>query len=200
MKTLLLLLILTSSIFALSINDSLLKVHATLVPKIYLMDYKFKDKLKNNTITIAIMYESNAYKHAKKLKGLIEDRYKNGIKSYSVQAKLVNYKNIQNSEANIYYLLPSKSKLVKTVVQKAASNGALTFSYLNEDLKHGVMISLNVSKKIKPLLNLEAIKTHKIALRPVLINISTIYTRELGSRIPLHLEIRGFNFYRVYKA
>jgi len=199
MKALLLLLIITSSLFALSINDSLLKVHATLVPKIYLMDYKFKDKLKNNTITIAIMYERNDYRDAKKLKGFIEDKYKDGIKSYKVQAKLVNYENITSSEANIYYLLPSKIHLVKAVVKKAATNGALTFAYLNEDLKHGVMISLNVSKKIKPLLNLEAIRIHKIVLRPVLINISTIYTRELGSRIPL-LEIRGFNFYRVYQA
>jgi len=199
MRTLLLVLMLASSLFALSINDSLLKVHATLVPKIYLMDYKFKDKLKNSTITVAIMYERNDYKYAKKLKVLIEDRYKNGIKNYSVHAELVNYKNIKNSEANIYYLLPSKSKEIKAVVKKAASNGALTFSYLNDDLKHGVMISLNVSKKIKPLLNLEAIKRHKITLRPVLINISTIYKRELGSSDPI-LEIRGFNFYRVYEA
>jgi len=199
MKAILLFLILTSSIFALSINDSLLKVHATLVPKIYLMDYKFKDKLKNNTIIIAIMYERHDYKHAKKLQELIESRYKDGIKHYNVAAKLVNYKNIANTEANIYYLLPSNSKIIKKVVDKAASRDALTFSYLNDDLKHGVMISLNVSKKIKPLLNLEAIKTHKITLRPVLINISTIYKSDLGSSLQ-PLELRGFNFYRVHTS
>ena len=199
MKTLILLLTLTSSIFALSINDSLLKVHATLVPKIYLMDYKFKDKLKNNTITIAIMYKDNEYQDAKRLKGLIKHKYENGIKSYNVDPILVNYKNIKTAEANIYYLLPAKSKEIIKVVQKAATNDALTFAYLRDDLEHGVMISLNVSKKIKPLLNLTAIKTHNIALRPVLIDISAIYTKDLGSSLD-HLNMRGFNFYRVFQA
>ncbi len=199
MKTLILLLTLTSSIFALTINDSLLKVHATLVPKIYLMDYKFKDKLQNNTITIAIMYEANEYRDAKELQKKIQNKYKNGIKSYKIEATLVNYRNIQTARANIYYLLPSKSKEIKSVVKKAASENALTFSYLKDDLKYGVMISLNVSKKIKPLLNLKAIKENKIALRPVLIDISTIYLPNLGSTNEL-LNRRDFNFYRTYLA
>jgi len=199
MKAFILLLTLVSSIFAFSINESLLKVHATLLPKIYLMDYKFKDKIKDNTISIAILYHENEYRDAKKLKGLIQNRYRDGIKSYTVSPKLVNYKNIQTAEANIYYLFPTRSKEIREVVKKAATSDALTFSYQRDDLKHGVMISLNVSKKIKPLLNLEAIRTHKIALRPVLINISTIYSQDLGS-IKEHLEIRGLNFYRIYKA
>lgn len=199
MKTLILFLTLASSLFALSINESLLKVHSTLVPKIYLMDYKFKDKLKNDTISIAIMYKKNEYKDAKLLKVMIENRYKNGIKSYKVEPKLINYKNIKTTEANIYYLLPAPSKDIEKVVKKAGTNDALTFAYNRDDLKYGVMISLNVSKKIKPLLNLEAIKIRKIALRPVLIDISTIYINDLGSSIR-HLEIRGFNFYRVYQV
>lgn len=199
MKTLILFLTLATSLFALSINDSLLKVHSTLVPKIYLMDYKFKDKLKNNAISIAIMYKQNEYQDAKRLKGMIDSKYENGIKSYAVEAKLVNYKNINTAEANIYYLFPSKSKNIKAVVNKAATNDALTFSYNRDDLKHGVMISLNVSKKIKPLLNLKAIKTYKIALRPVLIDISSIYVNELGSSLK-QLDISGFNFHRIYQA
>jgi len=199
MKILLLLLSLISSVFALSINDTLLKVHATLVPKIYLMDYKFQDKLKNNTITIAIMYHGNDYRDAKKLKNLILSRYENGIKSYKVEPKIVNYKEIQRVEANIYYLLPTVSQEIKEVVKKADTNDALTFSYLRDDLKHGVMISLNVSKKIKPLLNLSAIKSHKIVFRPVLIDISTIYNKDLEST--LHdISIKDFHFYRVYQV
>lgn len=164
------------------------------------MDYKFKDKLKNNTISIAIMYKGNQYQDAKRLKVMMENRYANGIKSYQVQAKLVKYKNIKTAEANIYYLLPTKSKEIKAVVKKAATNHALTFAYNRDDLKHGVMISLNVSKKIKPLLNLKAIKIRKIALRPVLIDISTIYIHnEEGSSID-HSNIRGFNFSRVNQA
>ena len=45
MKALLLLAIFLSSLFAHSINESLLNIHATVVPKLPLMDYQFKEKL-----------------------------------------------------------------------------------------------------------------------------------------------------------
>ena len=176
MKALFLFLLITSSIFAFSINDSLLSVHATLVPKISLMDYQFKEKIKENTITIAIMYKNSEYKDAKSLKKKIDSRYKDGIKSFKVKSIIVSYSDISKTDANVYYLFPSDEKNIKASVKQAGKNHALTFSYLKEDLKYGVMISLNVSKKIKPVLNLSAIKLHKITFRPVLIDISTIYT------------------------
>ncbi|MEA2073558.1 MAG: YfiR/HmsC family protein [Campylobacterota bacterium] len=183
MKLFVLFISLTMSLFALNINHSLLKVHATLVPKIYLMDYKFKEKLKDHTITVAIVYKNNTYTDAKKLKGLIETRYKDGLKSYTVKPILVDSTNIKKSIANIYYLFPTNQDEIKTVIKQANKNNALTFAYNRDDLKYGVMISLNVSKKIKPLLNLEAIKVNNISLRPVLIDISTIYLNKLETSI-----------------
>jgi len=177
----LLLFLLSTSLFALNINESLLKIHATLVPKIYLMDYQFKNKLKNNTISIAIIYQANEYHDAKNLQLMIQNRYKKGIQSYKVDAILKEYKDVKNCDANIYYLFPASQKEIRSVITEANTHHSLTFSYQKDDLKYGVMISLNISKKIKPLLNLEAIKKHNIALRPVLINISTIYFKELES-------------------
>lgn len=188
-----------TSLFALTINESLLKIHATLVPKIYLMDYKFKDKLKDNSISIAIVYKDNEYSDAKNLKVMIQNRYKNGIQSYTIHPVLVNYKDIKNADANVYYLFPASKKEILSVIKKASIGHALTFSYHQDDLKYGVMISLNISKKIKPLLNLDAIKEHNIALRPVLIDISTIYLKDLESRHKL-LNIQGFYNYSVMQA
>lgn len=199
MKTLILLLTLVSSIFAVNLNDSLLKVHSTLLPKMYLMDYNFQKKLKDNTIIIAIMYANNEYKDAKRLRKMIETRYPNGIKTYNIQAKLIRYSNIQISRANIYYLFPTNTQKIKKVIKKAATNGAITFSYLQNDLKYGVMISLNVSKRIKPLLNLEAIKKNKIALRPILIEISTIYKNHTKLNRK-HLDIESSLMHRIYQA
>ncbi|MDQ7043046.1 MAG: YfiR/HmsC family protein [Sulfurimonas sp.] len=194
MKIILLLLTLSFSVFALNINDSLLKVHATLVPKIYLMDYKFKDKIKNNTISIAILYQQKEYRSAKKLKSLIESKYKNGINSYKVEAKLVNYNNANLAEANVYYLFPAKKSNIKKAIRRASIDNSLTFAYQKEDLQHGVMISVDISKRIKPLLNLEAISMNNITLRPVLIKISTIYIMDLDSRLK-NLDIRGFHLF-----
>jgi len=163
------------------------------------MDYNFQKKLKDNTIIIAIMYANNEYKDAKRLKKMIETRYANGIKTYYIQAKLIHYKNIQTSRANIYYLFPTNAQEIREVVKKAATNGAITFSYFRDDLKYGVMISLNVSKRIKPLLNLEAIKKNKIALRPILIEISTIYTNHTKLNHK-HLDIESSLMHRIYQA
>lgn len=190
MKTLLLSLLFALSLFGGNINESLLKVHATLVPKIYLMDYNFKKKLIDNAIKIAIIYKKNDYQSAKELQILMKTRYKKGIKSYKVTPVLVRYADIGSTEANIYYLFPSSKKEIQKVVKKASQNGALTFSYERDDLHYGVMISLNITKKIRPLLNLNAIQLHNISLRPVLLDISSIFKNDLGSSIE-SLQIRG---------
>jgi len=199
MKALLLFLLITSSIFASNINESLLSVHATLVPKISLMDYKFKEKIKENTITIAIMYKNSEYKDAKSLKKKIDNRYKNGIKTFKVKSIIVSYSDISQTDANIYYLFPSDKKNIKKSIEQASKNHALTFSYLKEDLKYGVMISLNISKKIKPVLNLSAIKLHKITFRPVLIDISTIFTYD-GTSSLNKLKSRSLNMPYIFIA
>jgi len=192
MKIILLIIAIVSSAFSLTINESMLKVHSVLVPKILLMDYKIKDKLQNSTIKIAIMYKNSEYKYASSLKNKIDIRYKNGIKSYKITTKLVRYKNIKNVDANIYYLFPSNEKDVQNTVKQAYKNNALTFAYLKDDLKYGIMISLNVSKKIKTVLNLDAVKKYEISLRPMLIEISNIY------RPKVNIAPYKLNFIKLY--
>lgn len=175
MKTILLLIGLLSSLNAFTISEPLLKMHATIVPKIYLMDYNCNQKSINKTITIAIVYEQSEYKSANLLQELILRKYKDGIKSYKVKTKLVKYDKVKHTNANLFYLFPSSKMKISTVVNKAQDEHALTFAYSKEDLKYGVMISLDVSKNVKPLLNLQAMKQNNISIRPVLIDISTIY-------------------------
>jgi len=175
MKYLILLFLFTTTIFGLSINESLLKVHAVLVPKIYMMDYEFKQKLHDNSIVIALLYDKKSYKSAISLKNKIDLKYKNGIKKYSVKIDLVPYHEVSNIKANIYYLFPTDAKNIKQVVKIANYNHALTFSYLEDDLKHGIMLSLKVGNKVKPIINLNATKSNEITFRPVLLKISKIY-------------------------
>ncbi len=199
MKTFFLFFLLTFSLFGTTINQSLLKIHATLVPKIYLMDYKFKDKLVDNTITIAILYKKNDYQSAKELQTLMNNKYKKGIKSYRVNPILVSYADVDETQANIYYLFPSDKKQILKVVKKASLDDALTFAYQRDDLRYGVMISLSIAKKVKPLLNLKAIQLHEISLRPILIDISTIFVNDLGSTLK-ELNIRGLLHKKSYWA
>jgi len=176
MRYIFLLSFLISFSFAFSINDSLLKIHAVLLPKIYLMDYNFKNKIKDNTITIAILYDANSYRNAVSLDEKIKDRYKNKIQDYNVKTVLLPYNKVSTFNANLYYLFPSNIKNIKRTVKKAKEVKALTFSYLNNDLKDGIVLSLEIGKKVKPIINLNAAKSADITFRPVLLKISNIYT------------------------
>jgi len=196
MKIILLLIAFVSSIFGFSINESMIKVHSVLVPKILLMDYRIQDKLTKSTIEIAIMYNNAEYKYAKSLKNRIDARYKNGIKTYKISTKLISYKDIKNVKANLYYLFPSSKKDIKNTIKQAHNNNALTFSYLKDDLKYGIMISLNISKKIKTVLNLDAIKKYEISLRPMLIEISNIY-RVKSRELPYKLNFIKLNYSNI---
>lgn len=174
----------TNLLYSMSINDSLLKIHATLVPKISLMDYSFKKKALNNSITIAVYYNNIHYKNAKSLKHQMEVKYKKGIQNYNINIKLISYNDINKIDfkATIYYLFPATKKQIKKCLRNAAKNKTLTFSYLESDLKHGVMLSVKIGVNVKPIINLEAIKSNGITLRPILLDISIIYIK-LGTRM-----------------
>jgi len=192
MKYILFLFMLVSNIFAISVNESLLKIHAVLIPKIYLMDYDFKEKIKHNSITIAILYEPHDYKNALLLEKEIEIKYHNKIEKYNIKTVLVNYKNINKAQANIYYLFPTTDKNIKKTITVSKEKHALTFSYLSKDLKNGVMMSLEIGSKVKPIINLGAVKSNNITFRPVLLKISHIYTNEKNALYLYSVDIKDF--------
>ena len=166
----------SSTIFAISINESLLKIHATLVPKISLMDYDFKAKAIDNKIIIVLYYDNTEYKSAIYLKNKIELKYENGINGYTINCKLVNYTDAKVIKANIIYLFPSKKENILKVTNFAKEVKALTFAYLEDYLVDDIMISVKIGSRVKPIINLSSIKANKICLRPILVKISEIYT------------------------
>ena len=69
----------------------------------------------------------------------------------------------------------------------------MTFSYLESDLKYGVMLSVKIGANVKPIINLEAIKANNITLRPILLDISLIY-RKLSKKSDF-LQDNKINYY-----
>jgi len=166
----------STTIFAISINESLLKIHATLVPKISLMDYDFKTKVIDNKIVIVLYYEKSEYKSAIYLKNKIKTKYANGINGYAIKCKLVKYTDAKVIKANIIYLFPSKKENILKVTNFAKEVKALTFAYLEDYLIDDIMISVKIGSRVKPIINLSSIKRNQICLRPILVKISEIYT------------------------
>ncbi len=180
MKYFLILLYFSTTLLASNINSSLLKIHSTLAPKLLLMDYDLKKKIDNDTIIITIFYNQNDYKSAKVLEHDIETKYKDGLSIYSISIDLILYseKNIDSLTSNLYYFFPANKNDIQKVLKVAKKSKALTFSYNEDDLKYGVMSSVLIAAKVKPILNLDAIKSNDITFRPVLLKISKIYKKQ----------------------
>lgn len=167
-----------SSLFGININESLLSIHATLVPKIPMMDYKFQEKLHNNTINIVIFYEKQDYRNARLLEEKIHAKYIKGIKEYSIQTVLKPYGTQDLPQASLYYFLPTDQENIQKIIKTTKDNSIITFSYSPEDLASGSMISLFIGTKVQPIINLHALKASKITFRPIFLKISTIYKEQ----------------------
>ena len=183
MKTLLILSLLWLTTFASEINTSLLKVHATLFPKTILMDYNFEKKLYNESIVLALIYDEHNKISAQLLKKKIEAKYQNSIHNYPLKVVLSSYSNAlkKDLKATSYYLFPSHKKNIKALVALAGLEHSITFTYKNKDLEYGAMISTEIAARVKPIINIDALKREAISLRPILLKISKIYYQDVST-------------------
>lgn len=141
------------------------------------MDYNFKKKLYNNKLVLALIYEEHDKASALLLKKKIEAKYQHNIYDISLKIILSSYKKSIKTglKASSYYLFPSSKKHIKSLVTLATQNSSMTFTYRNEDLQYGAMISTEISTRVKPVINIDALKRDAISLRPILLKISEIY-------------------------
>jgi hypothetical protein len=161
-------------------DNAILKVQATILPKIVFMDYGFKEKIYDNKILIEIICDINNNSDAVKFKQMILDKYKDGINGYKIEINIVNSVDINKklNKKTIYYLFPTTKNKIKQIINSLQYSNAIIFSFDKEDLSYGSNISINIGKKIKPILNMSALKKKNISLKEALINISEIYYKE----------------------
>ena len=159
-----------------AVNDALLRIHATLLPKIVLMDYQFEQKLVDNSIVIRIICDKKDQLYAERLREYILKKHKNGIKDYPVKVEISSYnENLASGPAaTIFYLMPSSSRLTRKAL-KSIPDHRLIFSCDPSALRFGAVISVKVLNNIKPIINIDALKEKNITLRPVIMKISKIY-------------------------
>jgi hypothetical protein len=136
------------------------------------MDYEFEDKIFNNEIVIAIYSEQTQHQDAIELKNKILSKYQNGIKDYTIRCEIISYNEKKYIQSNIVYLFPTTAEKIIQTTKMVKKFKPITFSYLEEDLKNNVMLSVNISSNVKPIINLDVIKNSNITLRPILLKIS----------------------------
>ncbi len=180
MRIILGILLTVSYLFSETINNSLLDIHATIMPKVLLLEHGIEKKIKDRKIHITIAYEDNNYKDMKFLKTSIKSKYPKGISGYKIDIDLINYNNFKKCKqnTNILYIFPSSEKNIKTLIKEYKKCHAITFASVKKYLKLDAMISIDVGKKVKPIVNLNAVKTSGISFKPVLLSISKVYQEE----------------------
>jgi hypothetical protein len=167
----------TSNLLAENLKDDLIRIHATLIPKIMMMDYDFKKRLVNNEIFIAVVYKNAQQKNdALALKRYMKAKYPNGFQNHKISLEFISFKNIHlANKHSLYYILPSSEKEIKDAIDICNKQDALSFSYNFKDLKYGVILSVKITNKVKPVINVDALKKTQITVRPVLLKVAEIY-------------------------
>lgn len=180
MKIIISLFLLLNYSFSKTLNDSLLDVHATILPKVVLLEYGIENKIKDKSINITIAYEKKNYKHMKFLERSISSKYSKGISGYDIDIELINYNDFKecNKNTNILYLFPSSKKNIKNMIKKYKECNAIIFASIKKYLRYNAMISVDAGKEIKPIINLNAIKKSGINFKPILLSISKLYQEE----------------------
>lgn len=179
MKTLLItcLFIFSLTLKADDLKDDLLRIHATIIPKMMMMDYNFEERLIDRSISIAIVYDNN---HQKKDAGAlvryIKAKYPHGFQHHKITLEFYSYKKIASAKKHtLYYLLPASEARIKNALTVAQNQKALSFAYRDDDLKYGVMFSIKITNNVKPVINVDALKNTDVTLRPILMKVADIY-------------------------
>ncbi len=179
MRNIFLILLLIYNLFARAgdYSDLILDMHANILPKLVLMDLKFKDKLIDSKVLISILYNNGDKYIAQKLKKLIKKRYKNGIKNIQIKIKLIQYDDFIKTEdkSTLIYLLDTSKENILDIVDSAKKRSYITFSNNKTYLEFGINMSLHIGKKVKPYLNLKSMKENGIAPISTLLKISKLY-------------------------
>jgi len=145
------------------------------------MDTNYKEKLDGNRLSIIIFYSKQTQVSATILQKDIQKRYPDGIKNHPIVIRLLPYSHKKAVRANMYYFLPADEKKIEKIIAFAKKEKAVTFSYLKDNLAQGSMLALGIGKRVKPIVNLSAVKESNISVRDVLLKISTIYKKRRGT-------------------
>lgn len=160
------------------IRDDLLRIHASIVPRLAMMDYDFEKKLVNNNIAITVLFSGAERLYAWRFQQYLKKKYPAGINGHMITTRLIPYSEFLKEKelppTTIFYIMPGPAKERRMAIKKVNA-GRLIFSYDPRGLELGAHISLHVKYRVKPVVNLESIKKSNITLRPAILKISDIF-------------------------
>jgi len=168
-----LLLFVVVSVFAFDsmVQEKVVTLEAKLFPKIVKIDLNYKKKLINGKIIMALVYDT---KRNEKLAEIFKKVIESGTESEIKIVMLPLNKISKNFTAYVLFLNPYN---VKHFLKKGQNN-KLVFAYDSFLLSKGAMISLEIGQKVKPIININALKRSGIKINPLFVKLSKVYSNE----------------------
>ena len=146
-----------------------------MIPKLILMDKNIDEKIIDDYIVISIYYEERDYDSAILFKNAISKKYKDNIGKYKFKCVLRLYSDIKYRKASATYLLHSSTKNMSRIIDFANDNSIMTLTLSVDDLRKDALISIDINKKVTPVLNFQVLKKSNILLRDILLRIARRY-------------------------
>lgn len=162
MRTLILILMLSSLAFGFNYNNVLLNAQVSIFPRILLLDKEIEKKLVDSKIVFTVVYENRDRDAALDIAKKIDESYKGMFDKYEYIVNLVKFSELTNdTRATAFYTLNS-SKSIEKVSNIAKEKGIIAFAYDTDNLKEGLLFSLMFEKSTVLYLNKESLLANKI--------------------------------------
>jgi len=160
-----------------SYSELYLRMQASVLPKLVLMDKSFERKLIKGEMRIAILHEKSEKEDALLVKNAIEKKYRGKIRNYPIHVELIDYAVFKPTKdtATMIYLMDTESSRIKSIMGRLKYQPQITFSYNPDYLAYGVNLSLRVAKRVHPIANFQSFKANSIEPRPTLIEMAERY-------------------------
>jgi hypothetical protein len=158
---------------AVEYNPFLLRVQASIFPKIILLDKQLGDKMINSEIVINIVAIKEDMEIAEVLRKAINEKHKNTLGDKKFRVVITEFNDFDR-KATAFILLQGSKDLYEPVVEHAANRGLIVFSHNYLELSNNALISLFVKEKTYVYLNKSVTQLYDVKFSPIFYKIVTI--------------------------
>lgn len=178
MKKLTVLLLFPLLLLSLEPETALLKIQAKLYPKIIFFDQAYRTKLSGGVLKFSIAYCPNLKYRAEAFSQILHDVYPENVNGIPLNVETIPVRNItpKYDTTALYFVCGcnSGSKSLNAI----HSQQRITFACDENQLQNGAMIGLNVTNRVRPIINKKTLLKHPIKFQSTFTQISEVYNAD----------------------
>lgn len=169
----LLLLLLSSILFAKQYDTRIMTIEAKLFPKIALLEQHIKNN-PSKILSIVILANEIDLNAAENFKTKIISNYPDPISNKQIVVNILKLEQLKDNPPDAIIVLSHEEKKLKEIASWANKNKIVSFVYDPSYFKYGYLASIYVGKTTKPNLNKKTILEYNFIFDPYLLQLSKI--------------------------